>query len=104
MGKILTTALAITVAATFPTLALDTQTRAPKSSADTTRSIRRIPLEHGQNSFTESQARARIENTGFTHVSSLWLDPDGIWRGTALKGSSSVEVGLDFKGNVTAAP
>lgn len=55
----------------------------------------------GANSFTESEARVHIEKSGFTHVSQLKKDKDGIWRGTARKDSATMRVGLDFKGNVT---
>jgi hypothetical protein len=56
----------------------------------------------GANSFTEGQARARIEKAGFTKVSGLTKDDKGVWRGTAMKGGKQVKVSLDFQGNVTA--
>lgn len=55
----------------------------------------------GANSFTQSEARAHIAKSGFTDVSPLKKDKDGVWRGTAKKDGSTVHVGLDFKGNVT---
>ena len=54
----------------------------------------------GANSFTEGEARRRIEANGFTNVSGLTKDGDGVWRGTAQKGSREARVWLDFKGNV----
>ena len=54
----------------------------------------------GANSFTRAQARSRIEKAGYTNVSSLTKDKDGIWRGTANNGSATVPVALDFQGNV----
>lgn len=54
----------------------------------------------GANSFTRAQARSRIEKAGYTNVSSLTKDKDGIWRGTANNGSVTVPVALDFQGNV----
>jgi sporulation protein YlmC with PRC-barrel domain len=56
----------------------------------------------GANSFTESQARERIEAKGFTAVSDLKKDDQSIWRGTATKDGRTVNVALDFKGNVVA--
>ena len=56
----------------------------------------------GANSFTESQARSRIEDRGFTNVSGLKKDDQGIWRGTAMKDGKAVAVALDYKGNVVA--
>ena len=37
---------------------------------------------------------------GFTSVSSLVKDGDGMWRGSAMKDGKSVKVVIDFKGNV----
>lgn len=54
----------------------------------------------GRNSFTEGQAKSRIEAAGYTKVTDLKKGDDGVWRGTASKGSSSVPVSLDFEGNV----
>jgi hypothetical protein len=55
----------------------------------------------GANSFTEGQAKSRIEGAGFTSVTGLMKDKDGVWRGKAAKGGSAVDVALDFQGNVT---
>ena len=55
----------------------------------------------GRNSFTERQARGHIERAGFTGVTGLTKGQDGVWRGQAMKNGASVEVGMDFKGNVT---
>jgi len=54
----------------------------------------------GANSFTEGQAKSRIEAAGFTNVSDLQKDDKGIWRGRAQQGSQQVSVALDFQGNV----
>lgn len=59
------------------------------------------PLK-GANSFTEGQARDRIVAAGFTSVSSLAKDGDGIWRGDAVKDGKAVKVAVDFKGNVVS--
>ena len=56
----------------------------------------------GANSFTEAQAKSRIEAAGFSNVSTLTKDKDGIWRGKASKGGETVNVGLDYQGNVVA--
>jgi hypothetical protein len=74
----------------------------PAISTEETGAIDRVALEQGKNSFTESQARARIESAGFTHLGVLVLDEHGIWRGTASKGAMTVDIGLDFKGNIAA--
>ena len=56
----------------------------------------------GANSFTEAQARKRIEDQGFTNVTNLAKDNLSVWRGTAMKGGASVSVALDFQGNVVS--
>ena len=54
----------------------------------------------GANSFTEGEARSRIEDRGFTSVAGLRKDDDGIWRGRGVKAGQTVEVALDYQGNV----
>lgn len=54
----------------------------------------------GANSFTEAQARSRIEKAGYTDVGALVKSDDGIWRGTAKKDGADVTAAVDFKGNV----
>ena len=54
----------------------------------------------GANSFTEGEARRRIEAEGFSGVGALTKDDGGVWRGTATKGGASAQVWLDYKGNI----
>jgi putative membrane protein len=54
----------------------------------------------GANSFTEAQAKSRIEEAGYSDVSALAKDDNGIWRGQANKDGKSVSVALDYQGNV----
>jgi hypothetical protein len=56
----------------------------------------------GANSFTEGQAKSRIESYGYSGVTALKKDDNGVWRGTAVKDGRSVSVSLDFQGNVAA--
>lgn len=56
----------------------------------------------GANSFTEGQAKSRIEARGYTNVTDLKKDDKGVWRGKAMKGGKSVDVSLDFQGNVVS--
>ena len=58
------------------------------------------PLAAGANSFTKGQAIKHIRHSGFTHVTDLTRDDNGVWHGTAMKGGQTVNVALDFKGNV----
>ena len=57
----------------------------------------------GRNSFTESQAKSRIENAGYTKVTDLKKDDDGVWRGKGTKGGATSDVSVDFEGNVNPA-
>jgi len=90
----LLTLLAALAISTGPVVA---QTPAVKSP-NTTNPAAPVP---GANSFTEGQAKSKIESQGFTNVSGLRKDDNGIWTGTASKGGNKVNVRLDFQGNVT---
>lgn len=57
----------------------------------------------GRNSFTEGQAQSAIEKAGYTGVTELKKDDNGVWRGNASKNGSSSAVSVDFQGNVNAA-
>jgi opacity protein-like surface antigen len=56
----------------------------------------------GANSFTEAQAKSRIEGAGYSNVSGLTKDQDGIWRGKASKEGTTFGVAVDYQGNVVA--
>jgi putative membrane protein len=60
------------------------------------------PPVPGANSFTESEARHRLEQHGYTTVSNLTKDDQGIWRGMAMKDGKSVPVALDYQGNIVS--
>jgi len=55
---------------------------------------------HGANSFTEGQAKTRLEKEGFSNVTNLRKDDNGVWRAQAQKGGTAVQAWLDYKGNV----
>ena len=57
----------------------------------------------GRNSFTEGQAQSAIEKAGYTNVSGLMKDDNGVWRGKASKSGTATDVTVDFQGNVNAA-
>ncbi len=56
----------------------------------------------GANSFTEAQARERLEAHGYADVTDLKLDDQQIWRGKASKNGASVNVALDYQGNIVS--
>ena len=72
-------------------------TNKPADSPQSTGSV-----EPGANSFTEGQARSRIEAQGFSNVTDLRKDDQGIWRGKATRNGQSVSVAIDYKGTVQA--
>src|SRR4029078_6531780 len=53
----------------------------------------------GRNSFTESQAKSRIEDAGYSNVGELKKDDNGVWRGKASKGGSATNGSVDFPGH-----
>lgn len=54
----------------------------------------------GATSLSESDARDRIVAEGFTEVSSLKKDDNGIWKGTGVWKSRKIGVVVDYRGNV----
>jgi hypothetical protein len=56
----------------------------------------------GANSFTQGEAKSRIEKQGFTQIGTLQKDQNGVWRGTAYKDGKPMQVSLDYQGNVNA--
>lgn len=59
------------------------------------------PVE-GANSFTEAQAKERIEEAGYTGVKDLKKDDKGVWMASAMKDGKAVAIALDYQGNVVA--
>jgi hypothetical protein len=57
----------------------------------------------GRNSFTEGQAKSKIEDAGYANVTELKKDDNGVWRGKASKGGAATAVSVDFQGNVNPA-
>ena len=84
--------------------AVSTTGNAPSAATatGTTNIVAASALEKGANSFTEGQAKARLEGAGLTNVTDLKKDDDGIWRGKAMRDGKSVTVGFDYKGNIAA--
>jgi len=68
---------------------------APKADAD-----KNAPLP-GANSFTEGQAKSRLEANGYSNVGALKKDDSGVWKGTATHAGAQVSVSVDYRGNIT---
>jgi hypothetical protein len=72
------------------------------NTASKDRLVASSALEKGSNSFTEGEARRRLESAGVSAVTDLKKDESGIWRGKATRDGKSVSVGLDYKGVMSA--
>ena len=81
----------------------DATTTAPSAvqTKNTAHRTSKAPVA-GRNSFTMNEAAARITRAGYTAVTGLKKDNQGVWRGQATKDGSPVAVSLDYQGNVTA--
>ena len=66
--------------------------KAPESGA---------PLK-GTNGLSEGEAKDRALAAGYSAISSMVKDGDGIWRGSAMKDGKSTKIAIDYKGNVVA--
>ncbi|MFE0018915.1 PepSY domain-containing protein [Mesorhizobium sp. NPDC059054] len=77
------------------------QTAPTKPSVTTPDSTNPSAPVKGKNSFTESQAKDRIEKKGFTNITNLNLGQDGVWRASAQKNGVPISVALDYQGNIT---
>jgi hypothetical protein len=56
----------------------------------------------GSNSYTEAQAKDRAMAAGYTAITALIKDANGVWRGTGTDGGTVKKIAVDFKGNVVA--
>ena len=70
-----------------------------RNQAVTTTSANAPQPARGSSSFTQNQARRRLERNGYQGVSALTKDSGGVWRGTATRDGQPVQVWLDYKGN-----
>ena len=84
---------------------VDRNTGQPAASGDRNQAVATTNANaaqpaRGANSFTEGEARRRLERNGYKDVTGLQKDNNGVWRGSATKGAGKVKVWLDYKGNV----
>ncbi len=54
----------------------------------------------GANSFSQGEARRRIQSEGYQRITRLHKDEGGVWRGRGMKDGQQVKVWLDYKGNI----
>ena len=102
MKRIITAALFFSTRGAGLALAQTTTSPSPPAATtDSARTTTAAPVA-GANSFTMAQAQKRIEDQGYTQVSALTKDAKSIWRGHAMKDGKTVDVALDYQGNITA--
>lgn len=95
MKKLLIATL-IASATSFGAMAqTSTTSPTPNSAVD-----KNAPLP-GANSFTEGQAKSRLEDNGYSNVSALSKDDNGVWKGKATHSGKQVNVSVDYRGNIT---
>jgi opacity protein-like surface antigen len=105
MNRILLVALLLGTVATAAALAQTTQpssSTAPPAVATAGANNTTAAPVAGANSFTMTQAQKRIEDQGYTQVTGLAKDDNSVWRGHAMRGGKSLNVALDYQGNITA--
>lgn len=105
MTRILSLALVLGMVGTGTALAqtaASPRVNPPAVSATSPDAKGKTPPVAGANSFTEAEARSRIEAKGFADVTGLKKDENSVWRGKATKAGASVDVALDFQGTVVA--
>ncbi|PTM41507.1 PepSY domain-containing protein [Bosea sp. 124] len=96
MKKLIIASL-IATATSFGAMA-QTATTSPKP-APTAPADANAPLP-GANSFTEGQAKSRLEANGYTNVMDLKKDDNGVWKGKATNAGATVNVSVDYRGNI----
>ncbi len=56
----------------------------------------------GKNSFTQDQVLKRLNDNGYSGVTSLSKDDQSIWHAKATKAGQPVNVAVDYQGNITS--
>jgi hypothetical protein len=102
MRKLLTTALVLgmSAGAAFAQNAPSSSPTPPAVSTSNMESKTTVAPVAGANSFTEAEARSRLEKFGYTDVGGLTKDGNSIWHGMAKKDGKPVKVALDYQGNI----
>ncbi len=75
--------------------------KGPNNPAVNTTGANNSPMPvAGSNSFTAGEAKSRLQKRGYSHISGLRKDANGVWRGKARHHGHYVPVSIDFQGNV----
>lgn len=76
----------------------------PRTPSASSAIVEASTLEAGANSFTESQAKGRFEDAGFTSIQGLTKDSAGFWRGRGTRNGSASDIAMDFHGRIASGP
>ena len=95
MKKLLIASLIVSATSLGAMAQTSTTSPLPNAPADAN-----APLP-GANSFTEGQAKSRLEANGYSNVTALKKDDNGVWRGSAMHSGAQVSVSVDYRGNIT---
>ena len=93
------TALLLSAAACSPTTETDA-TNPPIATEEATAQREAAAPAAGANSFTEEGARERIAAKGYTNPTALTQAADGNWQGQATQDGKTINVAVDYRGNV----
>lgn len=74
---------------------------APVNTEQNRAATAETPQKSGDNSFTSDQATGHLVNAGYSNVTGLTQDANGVWHGTATKDGKSGPVSVDYTGAVT---
>lgn len=93
MIRTLSLAAALAVALALPAMAKDDAVKVPDTKVEG-----RAPVQGSL--FTEEQARVHLAHLGYTSISELAKDQNGVWRGSATKDGKTIAVAVDIKGTL----
>jgi hypothetical protein len=99
MIRMLSLATALSVVLALPAVAADATDKIPDTKTEAVPAT--VPATKG-NLFTEEQARVHLAHLGYTSISGLTKDQNGVWRGSATKDGKTFAVGVDIKGAAVA--
>jgi hypothetical protein len=100
------TLIVITAIASLTAGAAYAQYNASPSASSPSATAPAAGAEHATTSdtgaaITETQAKTKIEDQGFTNVSELKKDSKGMWMAKAMKNGKSVQLSMDTSGKIT---
>lgn len=99
MRTVMFTSLVCAITATATMAQQPLPAPAPPAATPSPQTEENAPLP-GVPSFSEEQARSRLEANGYSDVDNLTMDAEGVWKASATHAGAKVEVLLDYRGNI----